>query len=342
MDSDVSVEGFDWSLSSGAFLENGRRYAVRVYARIAENEWWLAVSLAGARYDRYFDALFDVIVASMRPDLLAKPFIEELPAIDLSRRVTHVGGFGYLPLVFAPIGMILLFVRFWPDTGLFRWVRKTPTGLPIEVAGLLLITVAATAVFFLPETELLEYWREAAAKTNPLGSLQLAVAGATIVTVLVALFRRKLAAWADAIRDLIALNVAVLTMFGIYAVYGATIPLGEHNVAIEVSIFLISILWDFLRSGEQITNVDGRLFRRPARIMAYLGYIALIGTMTLFISAQSVGEGGEPIGKVLEGEEIARQGIIWLGTPVLLLRFLLGWIKAHPAERREEVTPYGR
>ena len=340
---DVSAGGFDWSLSSGTFLEDPRRrYAVRVYARSGENVWWLAVSLAGARYDRYFDALFDVIVAGVRPDLLAKPFIEELPAIDLSRRVTHVGGFGYLPLVFAPIGMILLFVRFWPDTELFRWARQTPTGLPIEVAGLLLITIAATAVFFLPETELLEYWREAEAKTNPLGSLQLVAAGATMVAVLVALFRRKLAAWIDTIRDLIALNVAVLAMFAIYAVYGATIPLGEHNVAIEVSIFLISILWDFLRSGEQITNVDGRLFRRPARIMAYLGYIALIGTMTLFLSAQSVGESGAPIEKVLEGEEIARQGIIWLGTPILLLRFLLRWIESRPEGRHDEVGGRGR
>ena len=255
------------------------------------------------------------IVASVRPDLLAKPFIEELPAVDLSRRVTHVGGFGYLPLVFAPIGLILLFVRFWPDTALLRWARKTPTGLPIEVAGLLLITVAATAVFFLPETELLEYWREAEVRANPLGSLQLAVAGATVVTVLISLLLRKLAAWIGTIRDLIALNVAVFTLFAIYAVYGATIPLGEHNVAIEVSIFLVSILWDFLRSGEQITNVDGRLFRRPARVMAYLGYIALIGTTTLFLSAQSVKDSGVPIEKVLEGEEIVRQGIIWLGTP---------------------------
>ncbi len=40
--------------------------------------------------------------------------------------------------------------------------------------------------------------------------------------------------------------------------------------------------------------VDGPVFRRPARVLAYLGYIALVATTPLFLSAQTVQGAGAP------------------------------------------------
>jgi hypothetical protein len=123
----------------------------------------------------------------------------------------------------------------------------------------------------------------------------------------------------------------------IFALYGAAIPLGHQHVTIEAATLLMALLWDFLRSGAEITNVDGPIFRRPARILAYLGYIALVGTTILFLSAQTVGPDGAPV-EFLEAEDVVRQGIIWLGVPVLLLRFLFQWINLRRREHGQPTT----
>jgi hypothetical protein len=347
---DIGLGKRPWSYSYGTIYIDGRRYAVTVFDLVEGQNWWIAVSVGAARYDRYYTGLVGLMLSTWRPDLSAMA-PEEVDAVDLSRRATQVGGFGFLPILFAPVGLFLLVGSFWRQDKNGSFDLRTPTGTPIEMAGLLAIAVAVTAMFFLPETELIEFWRPAETRKNPLASLQLVTAGATVVVVIIAWLRRRIQAWAEMLHELSTLNIGILFLLIVYSIYGAIIPLGHHHVTVEAGMLVAALLWDFLRSGKEITNTDGPVLRRPARILVYLGYIALVGTTVLFVSAQTAGTGEAPVEKVLESEDVVRQGIIWLGTPLLLLRFLLRFLAwrvreapmrpPQPAPRPPAASPWG-
>jgi hypothetical protein len=317
-----------WTTRFGEAFHKGRLFHIAVFMHQDEHYWWQIIGVCGDRYSRYFNSVFWTAVARWHPDLSAE-VPPDVPAIELSRQVAQVRAFGFLPILYGLVGLYLIIrpnvVNLASHT-LPNFSRKAPiffktTGKPIEVAALLAIFVAITAVYFLPGTELIRFWNPPAASQNPLALLQLTTAVLTVFAVLAALVFGRLRAWIGLLGELTALNLGILVLLIVYVVYGATIPLVQKAL-VAAGMLLATLLWDFLRSGQEITNVDGPVFRRPARILAYLGYIVLVGTTILFLSAQTVG-GDKGTPEFLEAEDVVRQGIVWLGTPVLLLRFVL-------------------
>ncbi|MEZ5317685.1 MAG: hypothetical protein R2752_09820 [Vicinamibacterales bacterium] len=302
-----------WLLHQATVSRDGRRYRVSVWSHVDDGatRWWVIVTVSAERFASYYAGAFARLVSSWRrDDSAAAP--EPIEGPDLHRRITRVGGFGFLPVLFAPVGWMLL----------YRTGDRQPTGSPRDHAGLLAIVVAATAILFLPDTTLIEFWRGSEANPNPLASLQLVAVAGTAIVFLRAIVARPMGRWAGVVAECVGLNVAILVLALVYGIYGAAIPLGAHHVAIEAAIFVVALLWDLLMSGREITNVDGPVFRRPARVLAYLGYLVVVAATVLFISAQTT-EAGGAVEKVLESEDVVRQGVVWLGTPLLLTRFAL-------------------
>ncbi len=91
-----------------------------------------------------------------------------------------------------------------------------------------------------------------------------------------------------ALPPLVVLAAVVLLLdllFGLYANIAAERPL----TAAEVAFLLAALLWDVAFSGE-LVNRDGRLVRRPARVLLYMGYMLAAGaTVLYFASGHSLG-----------------------------------------------------
>jgi hypothetical protein len=316
-DSDVGTAAGDWRVSNSTMSRGGRRYRVDVYDQRRVDGGWLLIFVRGERYQRYFAPTFARVLGSWRFDASAT-VPDPVPAPDLRRRVASLGGFGFVPVLFAPVGYLLLFYR----------RAEPPTGTLRDHAALMAIAVAATAIFFLPDTTFVEFWRGSEAPGNPLATLQLALAAATVAIAVVAMIVRQAPLWAVFLSELARLNLAVLVLAAVYAVYGAAIPLGNHHVEFEVALFLLALLWDLSTSGREITRGDGPIFARPARVLAYMGYLVVVATLVLFISTQTVADTGQPVPKLVESEDVVRQGLVWLGAPLLLLRAVLRWVAA--------------
>ena len=126
----------------------------------------------------------------------------------------------------------------------------------------------------------------------------------------------------------IFLAIALFVMAAVYAIYGAAIPLGDRRVEIEVAIFLVALIWDLFTSGREITGADSPAFPRAARVLSYLGYLVVVSTIALFISTQTLASSGESLPKLVESEDVVRQGLVWLGAPLLLLRTALRWAES--------------
>ncbi len=312
-----------WRLSRSVLMREDRRYAVDVYDHARGPEHWLLVFVYGERYERYFAPTFARVLTSWRFDETATaPPTVDPP--DLRRRIGSVSGFGFLPLLFAPVGYVLL-------------LRKSPeasVGSPRDHAALLAVTVAATATFFLPETSLVEFWRGSGSSVNPFATLQLTLAAISLGLVVSGAVTRQLHRWRSSVSQLGQLNVAVLLVALVYEVYGQAILLSSIRVESEVTIFLIALALDLVTSGREITSVDGPVFPRPARLLVYLGYMMIVSTVALFIATQTFVSNGEPVPKLIESEDIVRQGLVWLGAPLLLLRAALRLSSAVRRDRR--------
>lgn len=316
----IARDGRTWRVRSGKVYRSGKTYEVSTWDP-QEEPSWLILSVSGARYREYFFRVSYPMVRSWRPDFSAVA-PASLPAPDLAHRAARVSGFGFVPILFAVVGWLLL----------FQLRKSEPLGRPLDRAALFAIAVGVTALLFLPDTELIELWEGAESHHNPLATLQLVAAGATVLLTLYWMIRRQLRAKEWAIREFARLNIGFLVLLLVYSLYGAAIGIGHHSILIQAVVLVVALMWDLLMSGKEITNVDGRIFRRPARVLIYLGYLTLVCTVVLFFSNQT--SAGKPVEKILEAEDVVRQGIIWLGTPILLLNALL-----RLARRQEPLQP---
>jgi hypothetical protein len=258
---------------------------------------------------------------------------------DLGKTATRVGTFGLVPVILVSIGLVLLYRN---EDSVRTWLRyfgvisaaetPGPTGNPRDMAGLFAVIAGVAGFFFLPHGKLTELFGPMQTMRHPIAELQIVVAAVTIVIVLAVLIRRVPLRYAKLLIQLFELNLALLLLAGVYFVYGgdwfgwieAVSPPERTRLAATRGAFflLLALLWELAASTE-ITNVDGRVFRRPARVLLYAGYIMLVCTAALFVSAQTLERPAVRPELFFEAEEVVRQGVVWLGTPVLLLNFFV-------------------
>ncbi|MGH7769917.1 MAG: hypothetical protein ACREQP_20910 [Candidatus Binatia bacterium] len=124
---------------------------------------------------------------------------------------------------------------------------------------------------------------------------------------------------------LFVLNAGVLLLYLLWTfVYNFMQRAEEWGVLIAALILFVSIGWDIVMSGKTITNVEGKLFSRRARVYLFLGYVLLTVATIVFWSSM-LGSGIElQVAKLFGNTDFYVQiGIALYGPAMLVALFLL-------------------
>lgn len=201
--------------------------------------------------------------------------------------------------------------------------------------------MAIVAFFFLPHGDLTELFGRTqaphVASTNPgshdslpltsaptaqaLRALQVFVSGATVLVATLFLVRGMTGIRSHLLVELLQLNIALLFLGGFLWFYSRLSLAGEKTVWAQAALLVILKVWDLLISGKDVTNVNGRVFQRRFLLLLYLGYIMFVSTAILHFSSQQLADTTLGIDRFFEAETLLRQGILWLGSPLLLVGF---------------------
>ncbi len=100
----------------------------------------------------------------------------------------------------------------------------------------------------------------------------------------------------------------------------------ESGVIAAAIIVFVAILWDILMSGNDITNVDGRLFPRRSRVSLFFSYVMLAVAIVVFWgSMEGTEEYMEKARALSDTDQLVKLGIKILGPTTLLTLLVLRW-----------------
>lgn len=108
-------------------------------------------------------------------------------------------------------------------------------------------------------------------------------------------------------------------------------------------VFLATVIWDVVTSGQQITNKDSAAAPRSGRVLLYFGYSLVAAALFLYAAALRTQGTNAPIPQYLVGEDgaTAIAGLYLLGIPLALtLGITHGWRGL--ALPRREATGHAR
>jgi hypothetical protein len=123
---------------------------------------------------------------------------------------------------------------------------------------------------------------------------------------------------------LLAANLGLLLLAWLYELYGRALTVQDISTLLAAGLLVVTLLWDLVMSGHPITNLSSPAYPRPARILLWSGYVTMVGTGILFYSSHTAGGSGAALSGMFETDETVRQGILWLGSAVLLSTLLTG------------------
>jgi hypothetical protein len=155
-------------------------------------------------------------------------------------------------------------------------------------------------------------------------ALQVLVAPASLIALLWIAVRRGVnQSTAPFVAQLLTLDVGLVAMVVFVDVFRH--GQGVQQVGVIAAIALVgAFFWDLLTSGSRVTNVDGRRIRRYVRVLVYVAYTLFITTVALLFATETYVGGGVPtIVRELNGEQLARIGLLFLGAPLVVTTFML-------------------
>jgi hypothetical protein len=221
-----------------------------------------------------------------------------------------------------PLGVILG-IALWPVLGIALVIRgRWRPGSASAVGAYLIVVGLAVFVFALG---IVAAGQNAAAA---LGGVQMVVALVTLGALAWLAARGRLdIEHAPLISLYFVLNVGLLLIGVIYVLLANVATLSRGFGLVPAVLVVAAFLWDFLTSGEEVTNVEGRAFPRAARVLLYAGYIMLISAIVLFfapVTPNSIFD-QQDLFFVFSADLWPRYGLLLLGVPLLLTNFLLAW-----------------
>lgn len=243
-------------------------------------------------------------------------------AVTLAATLVALGG---------PLG-ILLGIALWPVLGVVLVIRgrrrpgaASATGLYLVVVGLSVVAFAATISAF------------GQSPAAALGGVQLAAALFTLVALTWLALRGRLDARnGRLVYHFFVLNGGLLLIGVLYVVQANVGSRSRGFGLIPAVLTVVAFLWDFLTSGEEVTNVEGRAFPRNTRVLLYAGYTMLVSTIVLFfapVTADSVFSEQGDLFFVFNTELWPRYGLLLLGVPLLVTSFALSTSRGRSAQR---------
>jgi hypothetical protein len=267
--------------------------------------------------------IFTAMVDSWRPDLTAvAPATPERPLvtflIDLNHKLSAQIVFGLIPLALGLLLGVPLLVR----------GRRRPG--PLAVAGLFLVVLGLQeALLYLPQilaqfgvpTDRIivvalggQEMRLSNIPTLSLPVLQMLAAFFTLVIAGWLIVRRRIGDGraTRVLAALLLLNVGLQLIRWLHLALSASDQLANRFTAAQGVLLVLAFLWDLLTSGEQVTNAQGRLTPRFARVLIYVGYSMLSFSQVLFFTTLKGSSGA------ILTNDWTDLGLITLGSALLL------------------------
>ncbi|HEY1388530.1 MAG TPA: hypothetical protein VGF38_08295 [Ktedonobacterales bacterium] len=243
---------------------------------------------------------------------------------------------------------ILLGLALWPVLGIVLVIRGRWRPGAASAAGLYLIVVGLSVIAFAGS---ISAFGQSA--TVALGGVQFAVALFTLAALAWLALRGRLdAKRSSLVARFFVLNGALLLIGIVYiAIANAGMFVGTFSRGVgpmAAVLIVLAFLWDFLMSGGEVTNVEGRRFPRNTRILLYAGYTMLVSTLVLFFGPVTPKTiiGQPDLFFVFNPDLWPRYGLLLLGVPLLVTNFVLGVsrgrgrIVSRPAPPQQPYAPY--
>lgn len=115
----------------------------------------------------------------------------------------------------------------------------------------------------------------------------------------------------------------------------------ESGVIAAATIVFVAILWDILMSGNDITNVDGKLFPRRSRVSLFFAYVMLAVAIVVFWgSMQGTEEYMQQARNLSDTDQLVELGIKILGPTTLLTLLVLRWGRWNARRVAQPPGPY--
>jgi hypothetical protein len=134
---------------------------------------------------------------------------------------------------------------------------------------------------------------------------------------------------------LLLLNVGLQLILWLTEAFSASDQLAQRFTVAQGVLLVLAFLWDLLTSGEQVTNGEGRLTPRFARVLIYVGYSLLSVSQVLFFTTLQGSSGYDFSG------QWTGYGLRDLGIPLLLALVLLRLARSRTAPGGQGDEPGG-
>lgn len=151
-------------------------------------------------------------------------------------------------------------------------------------------------------------------------------AWAAMLTIVLALYSastRQIKRLGPPITALLTLTVSLQILQWVDSIFSRTITASESEALVAGIVLIVALTWEIAASGEGITNRSSRLFPRDSRVLLYSGYILLVAGAALFFSSLHDVKTGHLLESQFDPEQWVREGIVFLGVPLVITLFLL-------------------
>jgi hypothetical protein len=154
--------------------------------------------------------------------------------------------------------------------------------------------------------------------------LKSVAAMATIAAVLYALATRAVHRLIVPISLLVTLTVSLELLTWVDLLFGKTTDTTGRVALFAAVVLVVALVWELASSGQGLTNLHSSGFPRESRVMLYGGYILLVSSAVLFYSSLHDAESATLLSAQFDAEQWVRQGILFLGVPLVITLFLIG------------------
>ena len=255
-----------------AFTAGRRVFRGTVELTRSANYLWMVQVIGNATVWSDVAPIANYMVDTWRPDLTAQP-VNLSPPVSTN---TPTGVFGLIALGLAAVlaGVLL--------------VGRLGAGV-VRVARFLLLAMLLAGLANLREVVALVAGHHVGGVPHlSFDGIEITLALVLVGIAAAAIWKRQ-HRWPEAALLVLAvIGVAVLLLDFLFNLYANAAGAGVLTAA-GVAFLLAAFLWDVLMSGD-LTNHDGRLIRRPARVLLYMSYMLAASAATLyFASGHSLG-----------------------------------------------------
>jgi hypothetical protein len=123
---------------------------------------------------------------------------------------------------------------------------------------------------------------------------------------------------------LVTLTVSLELLTWVDLLFGKTTDTTGRVALFAAVVLVVVLVWELAASGQGLTNLHSSGFPRESRVMLYGGYILLVSAAVLFYSSLHDSESATLLSAQFDAEQWVREGILFLGVPLVITLFLIG------------------